>query len=160
MDIERGVDGLVISFSALLVPGCFLLFVLLVCMWIIPVGLECKEGFPTGDFTLQTYHRQWIAEQDISRRIVRELIAEILHIAIDSLVDLFDFHGAFIDLVFFTLLGFSKSVVAFPLIFSLLSCCLGFDHGQCIQITAWGSFARDVPRRNLRRAFFVSGEKV
>lgn len=79
-----------------------------------------QGGVPTGDFTLQTYHRQWIAEQDISRRIVRELIAEILHIAIDSLVDLFDFHGAFIDLVFFTFGGSPNQSLLFSFLFLFL----------------------------------------
>lgn len=35
------------------------------------------------------------------------------------------------------------------------------ENGEaCVQMTAWGSLAREVPRRNLRSLSLVSGEKV
>jgi hypothetical protein len=37
--------------------------------------------------------------------------------------------------------------------------CVGAER-RVLQMMAWGSFARDVPRRNLRSFSFVSGEKV
>jgi hypothetical protein len=38
--------------------------------------------------------------------------------------------------------------------------CITYGVVYHVQMTAWGSLARDVPRRNFRSFSFVSGEKV
>ena len=46
------------------------------------------------------YHCDWIAQQHEARRVVWQLVAEVLHVFVDFVVGLGDFEGLFVDLVF------------------------------------------------------------
>lgn len=79
-----------------------------------------------------------------------------MHIGVDFIIGLCDLQGVLVDLVWF-----AESVslrllrVAAELVF------IRHQSGrQHVQMTAWGSFAREVPNLNFRSFSLVSVEKV
>ena len=78
--------------------------------------------------------------------MVRQLVGEALHVGEDVVVDGPDLERLLVDFIWGKGTGISAG---------------GGGGGVAgVQMTAWGSLARDVPRRNLRSFCVVSGEKV
>jgi hypothetical protein len=80
--------------------------------------------------------------------VVGQVFAYGFEVGVDgSVVILPDFEGRFVDEVWWRLDGWWGGRVRW-----------GVE--MYVHMTAWGSLEREVPRRNLRRCSFVSGEKV
>lgn len=66
----------------------------------------------------ETYQSQGIAQQDISRRVIRQFVRQLLQVSVDLVVGLGDLHGRFVDLVFFPWGEALPSVEVFFFLFS------------------------------------------
>jgi hypothetical protein len=78
--------------------------------------------------------------------VIGQFVCEVLDVGVDLVVGLGDLEGLLIDLV---CIASTVRILQVP-----ASCC-----GN-VQMVAWGSLARDVPKRNLRSFSLVSSEKV
>lgn len=110
-----------------------------------------------------TYQRQRIAEQYISRRVVRQLVCDLLERLVDHLFFVLpDLERLLIDQICLAARRCVSSASDLTTIIMphVLGEARARDGETYIQITACGPVARDVVNLNLRRCSFVSCEKV
>ena len=99
------------------------------------------------------YEGQRVAQEHKSRGMVGQLVGEALDVGVDIVVCLAYFERLLIDLVWRELASACRS-------FTLKAVYRKREHHDRIHMTAWGSLARLVPRRNFRSFVLVSSEKV
>ena len=105
---------------------------------------------------------QWVAQQHEARRVVREVVRDLLEGLVHRLIVILpDLVRGLIDQV----CGRARGLVTatqVPIIFEDRGGvkAVGSKGKTHIQITAWGSLDLEVPRRNLRRWSLVSWEKA
>jgi hypothetical protein len=138
------------------------------------------DGWMDGSSMEETYQCQRVAQQDEARGVVGQFVGDVGHLGVDVVGGSADLERLLVDFIcvgsvrFFLSWSLSFSFSPFSLSFSLPSLLIlpppptktapkqpqNTKTANNVQITACGSLARDVPRRNLRSAVRVSGLMV